>query len=199
MPVEDLCTREEIASFIHSRVWEGFHGFEAIRNCVLPRCCEMDTWVEYEIGRQLCEKRLAECSWPQQTDCDKLDLVFADLTKHGIIALQAPAPDLPGSLGAVRDAWIEDGGDTSTKVGYVVFSTACVQKAQEDGRLQLALDVIPVSPRVKRQKLRTGDVATILFSILKARGLQGCEVGNKRQTITVDPFRWQKRSPKAKH
>jgi hypothetical protein len=199
MAAVGLLTQEETRAFIFERVWEGILGFEDIRECVLSKSCELDSWVENEISRQLIEKRQAEKAWPGETDCDKLAKVFNDLEKLLIISLQAPGDNLTGCFGAAWHIWAADGAETSEKIGYVLYSLQCVKDALHRQSLSLSFGVIPPTTGMKDQRLTDHDVAVIVIDVMKEHGLQGYRGGPNGQSIIVEPFVWQKRTPQLRN
>lgn len=53
-----------------------------------PSYDDIESLVEPMVAERLEQQRRAEQRWKRLTDCDKLDLAFADLEKQGIIARQ---------------------------------------------------------------------------------------------------------------
>lgn len=195
----ELTTREAILDFIHTRVWEGIHGFETIREQVIQCSEEIEIWIEEEISRHFMEKRMIEGTWPSYTDCDRLEGVFRDLTAMNILSLHAPACDLTGSYGAIREAWVADGAEHSTKIGYAVYSTKCVRSAIGSCSFTLAYGIIPVAPRVHEQGIKTVDIGNIIVDIMKSHGLSAALGTPQSHQITISPFCWQRRSPRLRN
>jgi hypothetical protein len=195
MPAAPLLTRDEVTAYIHDRVWEGQLCFEHIRACTLSLCQEIETWVEMEISQQILKKRESEQSWPVETDCDRLCKAFQDLEALQIIALHAPDTRITGCLGAARDAWVDDGAEDSPKIGYVTYSTECIQQAIRIGQLQLSYGNIPIHPAARKQVIEPEDIAFIAIDILRDHGFTAKRTGLLLQNLVIDPFKWQKRSP----
>ena len=65
--------------------------------------------IEAAIDEEIRQKRLEEANWPEQTDCDKLDYVFQELNRIGIIALHNAGYTLSQGLEDVVEIYHRNG------------------------------------------------------------------------------------------
>ena len=94
---------------LHSLVWSGFFGPDDLEAHLedlsyeaeaKPLLGALRTYAKIEFAA----KREEERDWPATTDCDRLDAIFAQLTKGGILALANAgytSSDAYGDAGAV--------------------------------------------------------------------------------------------------
>jgi len=111
-----------LAEEIHTLVWSGFYD----RDEVLEIVCEQDDEVDESeaaglIDAEVAAKHAAEREWEDETDCDRLDRVFAWLNENGIIALQNAGMTQSDGLEDVTEIYDGLGRDGSGVVGYCFY------------------------------------------------------------------------------
>ena len=114
----------EIAHMIQVRVRAGVDDADAIVAAVRERFGPDDiaddslqAWVTDALADQVD----AQADWPDETDCDRLDVTLASLLRHGIMARQNAGRDADAALADVAAAYVAAGGDDSGIVGFCFY------------------------------------------------------------------------------
>ena len=81
---------EQIRKGIHARVWSGFYDGQDVIDMI---DLDQDAGIDRDamvatVRNEFRRKAVAEASWPETTDPDRLNEVFAALNSQGICALQ---------------------------------------------------------------------------------------------------------------
>lgn len=94
-PVLDPGLRAQVDAFIQQRVKEGFNSKDEIILSALdywedpPDFDALEAYVVRYTSEALAAHCTAQASWPEETDCDRLDFAFLVLEEeHGIVARQ---------------------------------------------------------------------------------------------------------------
>lgn len=79
-----------ILQAIRTHVWSGFYSPEDVQEMISDLLEEDadEAFLRAEVEPEFSRKANEEATWPRQTDCDRLNVVFAELSVRGIIALQ---------------------------------------------------------------------------------------------------------------
>jgi len=111
-------------------VWAGFHDRAEIIE-MIPDVLDItveESAIAEIVDSELARKAEAEKTWPERTDCDRLDAAFAALDERGIIAKQYAGYTQSDALSdvaeALRDAEVE-GKDKYT--GYCFYTAQDVE------------------------------------------------------------------------
>jgi hypothetical protein len=122
---ETLSNEEHALQRIRHYVWSGFYSSQDIEEMLYEdvfgsRQIDVDWWracIDHEFAAKL-EQQLG---WPEKTDCDRLDEVFAALEKLGIIALQNAGYTQSDGMEDVSGEWNRCGGEESAIAGYCFY------------------------------------------------------------------------------
>ena len=183
---------EEIASFIASRVEQGFITQEEILEQAFEYAAdEYDNPedLEPEIQRVTAELLSAhqeeQKTWEAVTDCDRLDNAFAALNAQGIVARQNFS--CCNTCGHT-DIWeeIEEEEEKQPVQGYLFYHVQSTDNAVEAGMLYLTYG----SVEEKEQALN--HVANQCVMELRRVGLKA-SIGEMYSPILVEDIVWRKR------
>ncbi len=134
--------------FIRQRVSEGFASKDEIIEWALdyfedpPDFDALEAYVVQRTREALAAHCEAQKSWPQETDCDRLDFAFLVLQEeHGIVARQHfTCCQTDGH----NDIWIEirEAQQRSPVAGYVFYHQQDTENAVQHGELFLAFGAV---------------------------------------------------------
>ena len=133
---------EEIRSFVAQRVTEGFQSTEDIIDSTIE-CFEVEENEELcqEIARftakRMVEHLQSQSQWPATTDCDRLDWVFEELDRGGIVARQNFSCCCNCGHGEIWGE-IQQAREKHPVEGYVFYHMQDTEAAVECGSFYLA-------------------------------------------------------------
>lgn len=183
---------KEIYSFIAQRVAEGFLSDEEIADEAVESFEE-----DYEAGRleslvdnltsELVDKHYQEQRrWNYDTDCDRLDNVFAELDANGIVARQNFSCCQNCGHSEIWDE-IDQARAEQDVLGYVFYHMEDTERVCGEGILYLAYGAVD-----------SGDepalyVARQIVDALDRAGLKTDWNGSLEKRVKVYDFTWKKR------
>jgi hypothetical protein len=140
--------------------------------------------VKAEVARQKAEQK----SWPDVTDCDRLDQAFAALEAEGILTIHnagyTPSEGITEVCGRYRAA----GGAASGIVGYCFYHRQDMEYALKYHKLGLAYGDIDGDDR------RGAEIGKRIRSALEAAGLRVAWTGSIKDKLEITDFCWQRRT-----
>ncbi len=145
---------------------------------------EIEAAVDEAISRHEVEKH----SWPEVTDCDRLDRVFEALNKRGIVALQNAGYTQSDGYDDCGEAF-RSAPDPAKIIGYCFYHGQDLERAVAGGGLCLAFG--PVDS--KDEQAKGPQVGRIVVEELQRVGFRVTWDGTFGQRILVAPFAWKKR------
>ncbi len=123
-------------------VRSGFYGVEQsvelIRETVYAPGPVDEGWLRSEIEAAFAEHRRQAAGWPDQTDCDRLDRVFASLNEQGIVAIQNAGYTQSDGFSDAKEAYVAAGGEDSKIAGYCFYHRQDLERAVKGEGLWLA-------------------------------------------------------------
>ncbi|WP_020475667.1 DUF6891 domain-containing protein [Zavarzinella formosa] len=126
---------------IHRHVWSGFPDEDEIFEIISESHFwqnEIDPgWLRREIAEGFRLKQAEEASWPEVSDCDRLDAVFGALHDDGILALHNAGYTQSDGTSDVAEFYHEDGGEESGIDGYCFYHGQDLEGVIETGDLFL--------------------------------------------------------------
>lgn len=176
-----------LADQIKTWVWSGFYDSRAANEC-LDDMLDGDvdeTMLRELIAQELEKKRVQEKDWPSQTDCDRLDAVFADLNDAMVIALQ--------NAGYTTDDGHDDVGEIYAKQpdgtyrGYCFYHGQDMEKAVAGHGIMLAFGDMRDTDEGKAA------IAELIVHTLQRHGFVTEWNGSVRTKINVPHIHWQRR------
>lgn len=150
---------------------------------------EIEPWAAAAaVGTAIATVREEQRGWPAETDCDRLDRVFADLQAQGIITLQNAGYTQSDGYDDVREVHARG---PEGHVGYCFFHGQDLERAVAGAGLHLAFG--PIDPR--EEQARGPEIGRQIVATLGRRGLETKWDGTFEKRIHVTPFDWKKRGP----
>ena len=135
---------------------------------------------------QMAEKRSAEATWPEVTDCDRLEAVFDGLDSLGILALENAgytSSDAPG------DAWqmIKEAPPGRYR-GFCVYHGQDVERAVERQPLFIGFDAVADDAQAKRA------IAEDVAASLREGGFEVDWNGDPETRMSIVGIDWKRRT-----
>jgi hypothetical protein len=139
------------------------------------------------IAQAYAQKQAEEVTWPDVTDCDRLDAVFETLEEQGIIALQNAGYTQSDGLSDMSEIYFEAGGEESGFTGYCFYHGQDLERVVDSGSLYLTFGATDgddtrgteIGHRIKRE--------------LESAGFAIEWNGSIKMRLLVTGIRWQQR------
>ena len=182
---------EYLADRIRVWVWSGFYSLSDVLE-MMEDCDEDD---EGDADKQMLEefaksefqaKREAEATWPQVTDCDRLDAAFDALNGIGIIALHNAGYTISDGISDVSEVLAES--DRDKVKGYCFYHEQDVERAIEGHGLTLAYGDIEDTAGGKRT------IGELVKAELERQGFMVEWDGDPEVRIDLPRIVWQRRA-----
>lgn len=184
--------KKEIQSFIFQRIAEGFFSDQEIADEALENFQDdyIDGDLESVVDRILIElveaQHRIQGTWNFDTDCDKLDNVFAELDAMGIIARQNFSCCQNCGHTEIWDE-VDQARSEQPVSGYVFYHMQDTERACSEGVLYLAYGAV-----------ENGDqpalaVAREIVDSCQRAGLKTDWNGSLEKRIKIHDMAWQKR------
>jgi hypothetical protein len=139
--------------------------------------------VKAEVARQEAEQE----SWPEVTDCDRLDRAFAALRAEGILPVHNAGMTPSEGIAEMSEQYHAAGGQKSGIVGYCFYHRQDMEYALKHHKLGLAYGDIDGDDR------RGVEIGKRIRSALEAAGLRVAWTGSIRDKMDITDFNWQRR------
>jgi len=180
-------TERYILEVIRRAVWSGFYSAErvqAIIDDVLEEGADEDM-LRAAVAPEFEKKAAAEVSWPDTTDCDRLDKAFKAAAATGFAAIQNAGYTMSDGLTDVREL----GQRSKKKLSfYCFYHGQDVEGAVDGGSLFIAFGSLSNDDNAKQKAGRR------LVGILRDVGLEVDWDGDAEQRIRLPSFDWKRRS-----
>jgi hypothetical protein len=185
---------DDMRSMVREWVWYGYDGAEQIDRWIDANAADGDgfdvAWIKAFAAALLAKKRAAEATWPEETDCDRLDRAFDALNEQGICALQCAGNTLDDGFEAVGNAINADDVPEDRFMGFCFFHSQDLDRALGGDGLMLAfghLDSQDAADFVA--------VGRKVCEVMAQHGLQTEWNGSDNSRINLPGLRWQRRTP----
>lgn len=196
---------QELADYVRNKVWSGFYDEAEIATIVADRYFEGTLpdagLIEDLINGEFEKKRIAEDSWPVETDYDRLNRVFSILEGEDILVLENAGFTLTDGLEDVAEAWYGCGDEDSSIIGYCFYHGQDLEQVVESGELCLAFgDILSADQAIgmagdgPKSRSRAIEVGQSIFRELKAAGFKVEWDQSIEKRIEIKGTTWQKRS-----
>lgn len=179
---------DEVAlNMIRTWVWSGFYDADEVQEMLgdLLEDASTESILRAAVDPEFTKKRAAEKSWPEETDCDRLDAAFADLSDAGIVALHNAGDTTSDGISDVAEVLHSLGRDGIR--GYCFYHGQDVERAVSGGGLNLAFGDVNDDPA------KSADVATAIQRVLEQHRFQvewDSDVGTR---LKIPNFDWKRR------
>ncbi len=180
----------EIAQMIRARARSGVDDAVSITAAVRERFGPGDIdddnlqrWVSDALDQQAAD----EADWPDETDCDRLDVTLASLLRHGILSRQNAGRDQAAALADVAAAFVEAGGDDSGIIGFCFYDYQDLLRVADGEDLLLSFGEVHSDPDGGVH------VGRLIRQTLEADGFSVRWDGTLGERIAVTDLLWQRR------
>jgi hypothetical protein len=172
-------------------VRSGMHGTDEIIEIIdeaifEPGQIDRD-WLRAEVDKAFQQKRAEEKTWPEVTDCDRLDRVFESLEEQGILALQNAGYTQSDGLSDVSQLYHEAGGEQSGIEGYCFYHGQDLERVMNSRELWLAFG------HVSGEDEPGAEIGRRIKRAFEAAGFSVEWDGSVKTRLLVRDFRWQRR------
>jgi hypothetical protein len=182
-------TDKYIMDAIKTCVWSGFYDADDVHR-VVDDILEDDAdeaMLRSAVAPEFEKKAVAEDTWPQETDCDRLDQAFDIMNSKGIIALQNAGYTMSDGLGDVGEAL--HGRDCGTIKGYCFYHGQDLERAVAGAGLMLAFGDLDSDPAQKTA------IGYTVKEILESTGFVVDWNGNPESRLNIPNLDWKRRKP----
>ena len=176
-----------LAKQIKSWAWSGFYDGRAANEC-LDDILDGDVdeaMLRDLIAEELYKKQAQEKDWPLQTDCDRLDAVFADLNGAMVIALQNAGYTTDDAHNDVGEIYAQQPDGTCR--GYCFYHGQDLERAVAGDGIMLAFGDMQDTDEGKAA------IAALIISTLQHHGFASEWNGSVQTRINVPHIHWQRR------
>lgn len=183
---------EEISNLVGRKVREGFDTREEIIQGATEsiedeyEAEDVQERVTRETDRLLEEHFRNQSSWPEQTDCDRIDAAFTALESKGIVARQNFACCQTCGLAEIGDE-IEEFAKTAEPAGYTFYHMQDTERACDGGSLYLAYGTVKGTDE---DAVKIGET---IRDTLARHGLTVEWDGSLGQKICITGLDWKRR------
>lgn len=180
-------TNPYVLECIRKWVWAGYHDEAAVRRMVRD-ILEADDDVSAlhdAIAAEFLMKAQAEASWPQVTDCDRLDSAFIRLAHEGVCVAQSAGYELSDGYAEIAEALHHHGRETYQ--GYCFFHGGDVESALKGNGLWIAFGDLD------DDESASAAVGRRVFGALVEAGLHPEWNGAPQQRIKLPTIDWKRR------
>ena len=130
----------------------------------------------------------AKTTWPEITDCERLDRAFVRLASEGIICLHNAGYTQSDGFDDYREAYRSHPQGGSVR-GYCFYHGQDTERAVEGGGLFLAFGPVDC----KQEETEGPAVGRLITAALTTEGLQSRWDGTFAERIFIPQFTWQRR------
>ena len=141
------------------------------------------------VGPEFARKQAAEKTWPQTTDCDRLEAAFAELNAQGIIALQNAGYTLSDGLSDISQVLHRRGREGVQ--GYCFYHGQDLERAVEGEGIMLAFGSLDDD---RANKLQVGQRVR---NVLERAGFTVEWNSDAETRLNLPTLDWKRRGPLA--
>jgi len=181
-------TLSEIAALVRG-------GFEERDRIVEIFCEEMyepgeldSADVQAAVEQAFSSLEAEKATWPEVTDCDKLDAAFSALAKQGVIALQNAGYTQSDGYDDVRQEYRAH-PRRETVIGYCFYHGQDLERAVHGDGLYLAFG--PIDP--KKEAAEGPRIGALVAEQLRSQGFDVQWDGTFNQRIHIKNLDWKRR------
>jgi hypothetical protein len=179
-----------IANQIRLNVWSGLNVPDDVQDMITD-ILEVDADEEMLRGlvaEEFARKAEAEKSWPDLTDCDRLDTAFQQLNQKGVIAIHNAGWDKGEGFHNCLEAY-GDAGSPKELFGICYYTSQDIESAIDGAGLFIGFS----STRPEDEATDAPRAAELICTEIRAAGLSVDWDGSASSRITVN-MQWQLRS-----
>lgn len=180
-------TDKYILDTIKTCVWSGFYDADDVHQ-IIDDILEEDadeTMLRSAVAPEFEQKAVAEASWPNETDCDRLDQAFAKLNGNGIIAIQNTGYTMSDGLSDVGEE-LHQRGRTNVK-GYCFYHGQDLERAVSGGGLMIAFGDLDDDKTAKTE------IGSLVRDVFESHGFGTVWNGDPETRINIPNVDWKRR------
>lgn len=175
---------------IKTWIWSGFYDPDEV-DSMIDDILEEDadeTMLRAAAAPEFDKKRAAEASWPEFTDCDRLDKAFVELCSQGVIALHNAGYTMSDGITEVADSMYERRRKGVKNIqGYCFYHSQDVERAVAGGGLMVAFGDLDDN---NSQKTKIGQ---LVKDVLQEFGLAVEWNGDPETRLSLPTLDWKRR------
>ena len=182
-------TDKYILDSIKTWVWSGFYGPDDVQEMIgdILEDDADEAYLRSSVAPEFEKKLAAEASWPEETDCDRLDRAFAELNAIGVIALHNAGYTMSDGISDVGEVLHRK--DRATVKGYCFYHGQDVERAVAGNGLMIAFG------DVDENKAEKGSVGSLVRDQLETHGFEVQWNGDPETRLCIAILDWKRRSP----
>jgi hypothetical protein len=179
--------QEALLKEVQYWIWSGFYDVEEVQAFIgdLFEDDATEAMLRAAVDPEFAKKRAAEQSWPEETDCDRLDAAFADLSDAGIVALHNAGGTMADGINDVAEVLDSLGRDGIH--GYCFYHSQDVEDAIDGLWLQIAFGDVNDDPQ------KSAAVAKTIQRVLEQHGFKVEWDGDIGTRLKIPAFDWKRR------
>lgn len=176
---------------IKTYVWSGFYDVGDVQQMIGELLEDEDdpdadeAMLRAAVTSEFEAKAVAEASWPEETDCDRLDQAFEELNANGIIALQNAGYTLSDGIDDTAEV-LHQRGRSHVK-GYCFYHGQDLERAVAGEGLMLAFGDLDDDPAQKTA------IGNLVKATMERHGLTTEWNGDPESRITIPKIDWKRR------
>lgn len=172
---------------IKSWVWSGFYSPDEV-DAMIDDILEDDAdeaFLRAAVAPEFDRKTAAEASWPETTDCDRLDEAFDKLNSRGIVALHNAGYTMSDGFTEVAEV-LHARGRKGIQ-GYCFYHGQDLERAVEGGGLMLAFGDLD------DEKTKKTEIGRLVKGVLQESGLTVEWSGDPEARLNLPRLDWKRR------
>jgi len=177
-----------ILDSIRTWVWSGFYSPGQVHRLIEDILEEGadEEMLRASVQPEFDQKKADEATWPETTDCDRLDNAFELLNAQGIIA--------PHNTGYTMSDGQEDVGDALRQRGEQGIKGSCFYHGQDRDRAINGGGLMLAFGDLNDNATQITEVGAIIASVLQECGLPVDWDGDPKTRLHLPHFDWKQRS-----
>jgi hypothetical protein len=180
-------TNEYVLNAIKSWVWSGFYSPDEV-DSMIDDILEEDAdeaMLRKAVAPEFDKKAAAEASWPDTTDCDRLDEAFENLNSRGIIALHNAGYTMSDGASDVSEV-LHQRGRKGIR-GYCFYHGQDVERAVEGAGPMIAFGDLD------DDKTRKVEIGRLVKQALQEAGFAVDWNGDPETRLSIPGINWKRR------
>ncbi|MEO0558127.1 MAG: hypothetical protein AAF170_08075 [Bacteroidota bacterium] len=179
----------ELAERVRLAIWSGFYTPDEVLELIdnFSNAAADEAGIRAMVGPEFARKAAAEATWPEVTDCDRLDLAFERLDANGFVALQNAGTPLSDGFSDVAEVRAEV--DASRVHGYCFYHGRDVERAVRGGGLMITHGAFAEDREAQWEAGR------FVQQVLEDVGFFVRWYGGPGTRMEIPSLEWKRRSP----
>lgn len=179
---------EYILKAIKTNVWSGFYSPDEV-DAMIDDILEADAdeaMLRAAVAPEFAKKAAAEASWPNSTDCERLDQAFEHLNLRGVIALHNAGSEMSDGITEVAEVLHEHGKENFR--GYCFYHGQDVEGAIAGGGLMIAFGAL------ENDTAKDAQIGALVRGVLQEFGFTVEWNGDPGTRLNIPVLDWKRRT-----